>query len=361
MALAELPEVKYGGSCALEATTAYEILMQRSSESLPEEVAFQPNPSYEEYLALHKVVLDRDAASSLVDLHENLKGEYMPRYLGAAGWAAAEAALIGDNLATSQRTDLLSGALDCWERAMIVQKLFNASGSTLTEAAYPYRIALDMAVVPLLGSYVMRGEVPLGVRLAVFEDCLNIAQANVVRLELMAREGDIEGLGEHIGLGYECNALLAFNLRCTKGWFAIPSSARSDTGYYHREQTHDLSIVHLKKGQLKTITPVEIKSSTSTKDRARYKALLVRGKMHLSAPGYYTPGHTLQALEAVYEGRDTVRERHIVSQVSERMLGMVRDYNMGEVLGHITTQRTVTRFHDNEQVARNHPGWPSAS
>jgi hypothetical protein len=319
-------------------------------------ISFLPNPAYEQYLRMHKVFVGQGGADQLQDIYESLCQEELPRYLSAAGWAATEAALVYTTMPEADRLDLLHAGVQCWERAIDYQKRLNADGpDCLVEYAYPHRIALDMAVVPLLEG-VITGNLTAEVRKDVFKDCLNIAQSNSVQINLMAKNGHLEGLAEHLGFGYECNALLAFNWRCSKGWFVIPSMARSDTGYHHRQQTHDLMVVHHRNGQLLNITPVEIKASASARDRERYKALLVRGKMHLSAEGGYTPEATLKAIEAVYENNATPQQLHTFNNVTERFIDMVRDYCAGEALGYIATMRSVTRFRDNSLVTANHPG-----
>lgn len=225
----------------------------------------------------------------------------------------------------------------------------------MVEHAYPHRIALDIAVAPLLEGVIV-GDVNQGLRRRVFKDCLNIAQSNAVHINLLSRANEIEGVGDHRGFGYECNALLAFNMRFSRGWFVIPSMARSDTGYHHRQQTHDLLIVHHRGGELINTTPIEIKAVASVRDRARYEALLVRGKMHLSFPGKHSPESTLKAIEAVHEGWASNEEASVVSFVTDQFVDMIRDYYAGEALGSLATKRALTQFRDNALVSARHPG-----
>ena len=330
-----------------------------NTEDNGESISFLPNSHYEQYLQMHKVIVGQQGAQKLESIHESLANETLPRYLSAAGWAATEAALIQADKPLSERQALLDEGLACWERALEKQKTLNGGGpDCLVEHSYPHRIALDIAVMPLL-KHMIKGEVPSDVRRSVFRDCLNIAQSNAVYIDLMAKDGHIEALNDYLGLGYECNALLAFNLRCSRGWFVVPSMARADSGYYYRQQTHDLLVVHHRNGQLLNTTPVEIKATATARDRERYKALIVRGKMHLSIQGGHKPQDTLRAIEAVFEDRATRQEENTVGEVSSRMVEMVRDYCAGEVLGHIATARSVTRFRDNRQVVAKHAGLAS--
>lgn len=318
--------------------------------------SFSPNPAYEQYLRMHKVLVGQRGADQLEAIYTALKSEEMPRYLSAAGWAAAEAALVRTNSPVPQRLELLEAGVDCWERSLVNQRNFNADAPhCLVEHAAPYRMALDIAVAPLL-QHMIAGYVPREICRQVFVDCLNIAQANIVRLNLMVKEGDIEGIAEHSGFGYECNALLAVNRRFAATRFAIPSMIRSDSGYYHSHQTHDLLIIQQDHGHIRQVTPVEIKAAASNKDRARYKALLVRGKMHLSVEGKFKPGDTLQAITAAHEGTATLAEHEVAEGVTRQMLSMFKDYCAGENDPEVASPRTLTVFHKNTRVVANHPG-----
>lgn len=319
-------------------------------------VSFSPNPAYEQYLRMHKVFVGQRGAMQLEAMHAALQNEEMPRYLSAAGWAAAEAALVRTNRPTEERLELLDAGIDCWRRALESQRNFNADAPyCLVECAAPYRMALDLAIAPLL-RHMIAGYVPRDVCKQVFADCLNVAQANAVRLNLMVKEGNIEGVAEHSGFGYECNALLAVNRRLAATRFVIPSMIRSDSGYYHSQQTHDLLIIRQEHGHIQQVTPVEIKASASNRDRARYKALLVRGKMHLSVEGKFKPEDTLQAITAVYEGTATRAEKDIAEGVTSQMLSMFNDYCAGEDDTEVASTRSLTVFHKNTKVVANHPG-----
>src|SRR5207245_1409084 len=100
-----------------------------------------------------------------------------------------------------------------------------------------------------------------------------------------------------------------FNMKQSPTWFAIPAMTRSDSGHHHRQQTHDLLVIRQRWGELQNITPVEIKSAANQRDLRRYKALLVRGKLHLSVDGLHKPEEMLDAITAVYEKRATRTQR----------------------------------------------------
>ncbi len=323
------------------------------------DVTTEPNVHYGQYIKMHKVFVGSKTAGYLEDTHARLRNEFLPHYLSAAGWAAAEAALVHTARPEDERLQLFAEAKNRWREALINQRIINQSyegeSQEVVDHAYPYRIALDLAVAPLIEG-IIRGDVSEEACRNAFQDCLNVAEANIVQLKLAADAGNVEAIGQHYGFAYECNALLALNRNQSSTWFAIPSIARADTGHHHRQQTHDLLVVHQRWGTIINATPVEIKSRASRRDRLRYKALLVRGKMHLSDTGHTDPDRTLQAIAAVYSGQATQLEQDIANKVTHTFMAMIRDYRAGEFLGGVATRRSATDFHDNRLVAARHPG-----
>lgn len=339
--------------------TGYSTLRGLQQEVDPrEEFSFQPNPAYEQYLKMHKIMLGQGSADLLVDISDRLKNEYMPRYLITAGWAAAEAAIIGEQYSTAGRLELINRSTAYWEQAIANQLELNETEERhLTDFAMPYRAALDIACVPLMRGVVL-GRISRETSEEVFLDCLNIAEANNVRLNLAYRNGHVDAVADHTGLGFECNALLALNRLRSQSWFAMPALARADSGYYYGSQSHDLLVVRMKKGEIQNIIPVEVKSRTSLTDRNRYQALLVRGKMHLNLEGRsgHTPDETTESIGAVYRNSATRRQEQVAQKVSDRFIKMLNDYYAGEYLGRVATERVKPYFRDNSLVIARHPG-----
>jgi hypothetical protein len=318
--------------------------------SEPHTISFSPNPSYQHYLLMHKVLVGRRGGMQLEAIHQNLRDESMPRYLTAAGWAAAEAAVVRSDMSVEDRIALLHGGVDCWRRALKNQNWLNRVGpDILVEHSAPHRLALDIAVAPLLEGMI-RGGIPIGVRRQVFEDCLAVAQGNATRMRLMKEAGDKAALLDHIGFGHECNALLAFNGVLSTDWFAIPSTIRSDSGHYYPEQTHDLSIVHQVEGSLRCIIPIEVKDGIRLRHYRRYKALLIGGREHLAAPEKYLPERTLAAIVATHQGHATEEQERLVESISEGLITMVKDY-YARGLGQLAAGRTPTIFSGNVEIA----------
>jgi hypothetical protein len=334
----------------------YEALRQPREELGLEGVTFSPNPAYRQYLLMHKVLVGRKGGRQLDGIYHSLRDEELPRYLAAAGSAAMEAALVRTEVPTRDRLTLIDEGVACWDRSLGIQQDLNAHAPDWwVDNSGPYRAALNMAVSPLFKGLVL-GYIPRLLCRQVFEDCLNIAQANAVRIQLMANEGNALGVGDHVGFGYECNALLGFNRRFAGSRFVIPSFARADSGHHHSQQTHDLSLVEQERGAIKNITPIEIKASINRRDKERYKALLVRGIMHLSVNESYRLTDTLDAITDCYEGTATRQQIMVADEISARLVGMYRDYCAGESLDELATARSVTIFHDNGVVAANYPG-----
>jgi hypothetical protein len=319
------------------------------------------NDTYGQYMRMHKVLVGNRGGRQLERMYEQLRSESMPHYLVAAGWAAAESALVRSDIGVDARLALLTKATASWERALLSQEWIELDApEDKIEDGYGLRIALDLATAPMLAG-IISGDVTQTACQKYYRDCLQIAQLNSVALELAAKAGNSKAIAAHVGIGYECNAILAFNRRLSPTWFAMPSTARSDSGYYHRRQTHDLLVMHQNHGRILSATPVEIKAKPSARDKVRYDALLVRGKMHLSVEGKYPPRHTLDALTHVYDGSATAEDYRIADAATDRFAAMVRDYYAGSVLGRIASRHTMTVFHDNSLVSARHPGLALAS
>ncbi len=324
-----------------------------STEFLSRSVTLHPD--YNDYLKIHKVLVGPKTAKKLESIHNNLRDEPLPRYLSVAGWAAAEAALAQPEKSASYRNALLEETNACWTKALENQLQWGYSDhAQTTEHSSSYRYALDLAHLPLLQA-IVSGNITSTIRHTVAIDVLNIAEANNIQLALAIKQGDYEAVGDHIGIGHECNGLLAFHSLDSASLIAIPSSARADSGHHHPNQTHDLVVIQQKWGTIEDMTPVEIKSTVSQHDRHRYKALLVRGKMHLAVPGKYTPDHTLKSFSALYSGDQTKQEKRITDYVRNTMLGLYWNYKKGDMLTDFASNTSTYRYRDASVVRAAYP------
>jgi hypothetical protein len=352
-----LPAPDYVRGFLVPETPGYDSLVTPLQPIPDEAFRFSPSHAYSHYLKMHKVLVGRQGAVQLETIHDQLSGEWLPRYLSAAGSAAVEAALVRTDHSEQQRLALVDKGVVCWHRAIAVQRAFNAEGQEhVIEHSAPHRLALNIAVVPLLRGLITE-TIPEAVNKAVFHDCLNIAQANLIQNSLLAAAGDVSGAADHLGLGYELNALLSFNRRYATGRrFMVPAFDRSDSGHHHSRQTHDLVELTHRRGRILMATPVEIKSTAGLRQRQRYGALLVRGKMHLSAPNQCAPRPTLEAIAACYEGTATRSQRRTSHTITEQLVSMIRDYQAGDVLADVVHSRNGTGFRDKTLVVQNYPG-----
>lgn len=315
-----------------------------------------PNKYYDRYMRMHKGLVGEATVGLLREISDNLQDSHSPRYLIVAGSAASEAALIAGQHRTEARLELLDRAAACWKRAVGARLSLNEQvPEEFIEHAAPYRISLDLAMLPLMQGIVERDVTEEACNQA-YLGALAVAQANIVQLDLALKENTITAIADHVGFGYECNALLALNGLRSQTWFAIPAVARADTGYHHAHQTHDLLVIRQKWGVLRSVIPAEIKSAASLRDRNRYLALLVRGKMHLSAEGQYAPRTTLEAFTASEQGTATKGQKAIIAKVTGQFLAMLNDYYHGDPLDSQAVGRTNTMFRDNSIVAARHPG-----
>lgn len=143
------------------------------------------------------------------------------------------------------------------------------------------RIADTLSLIysPLVKSMVV-GNVTDTVRHQVFSESALLGKIVADELERYSQAGCVDEVRAFVGLAHEVNALNTMLYIDDPRYLPMPSSARADSGYYHPEQTHDMVIINQHWGTIKKVIPAEIKGRTSLRDRQRYKALLIRGKMH---------------------------------------------------------------------------------
>ena len=335
-------------------TKGYDALRSHPSD-MPLELTFSPNPAYEQYLRIHKVLVGPKTAQTLEKIAYSLGEEKIPKYLVTAGWAITEASLAQPHLSAHERNNLFDHAEEWWLEAIDTQMRYIDQGKEhLVEASAPYRTALDIARLPLLRGMVL-GSITPSLRKNVRDETLAIMNASWVQANLALRQGDIESFNDFVGFAHEGNSLIALDSFNSDSLFGMTSFARSDSGYHHPEQTHDIVIVQQKKGLLKSMTPVEIKSKVSQNDRKRYKALLVRGKMHLCLAGEYSPNHTLKAFTALNENSQTLKEKATTDTVRQTFIDMFWQYKCGSVLVDIATSRSRMHFRDRTQLHQKYP------
>jgi len=318
-------------------------------------LTYLEHPVYDDYFRMHKVLVGEGGAKKLIEIGNELQDEVMPEYLNVAGWSFAEAALAQQNATAVSRVELIERAEEVWTRAMVSQLQLadlEQTGNRM-EVSAPHRLALNLAFTPLMKSIVV-GNVTRGVRERTVEDVLALGNINAKLMAEALESGDKHAPGEFIGLLHEENALLTMLHMDDPHYVPLPAPARADSGYYYPEQTHDIWLVNQHWGRIKKILPIEIKSAASVHDKQRYKALIIRGKMHLAVEGKYDPRFTLAAFEkAAHHEADTEAWR-IVEHATYTVRDLLRLYQQG-VSPEMVAFDSLTRFHDVNQVEREYP------
>lgn len=325
------------------------------------------NPHYDRYLRMHKVLVGNGGAQQLEQLAGTLATETLPRYLDASGWAYAEAALAESNTTTAHKLELLDNAQHAWDQGIARFHSFDAGeyAQWLThgEESTPYRMALSLAYLPLMREIVSKNVTTETMR-QVFGDTLAIAQSAAVMLNLAEREKDTEAIGNMIGFLHETNALMALLYSEDPCYIPLPASSRADSGYYNQQQSHDIVVINQSWGEVKRTIPIEIKAAASLRDRKRYNALIIRGKMHLIVPRLtvneqggkdrYHPATALEAFTKVREGDGDAKALTATAHIVDTVRRLIILYQKGPKVG-MQAMKTVTEFHDATKVEAVYP------
>lgn len=312
------------------------------------------NPTYDRYLHIHKVVVGESGAGQLKTIADELNNETLPVFLDAAGWAYAEAGLASHTSSTVERVSLVNKAENAWSRSLV-------NRLSITEAygvEYQYddneghRIALNLAYAPLMKSIIV-GNVSPNIMRQTLRDTAEIAQDSRQSLERAYERNDKDAIAFHKGFLFEASALMAMLYMEDPRYVPLPATARADSGYYHRSQTHDISIINQHWGEIKKVIPVEIKSSASRKDKRRYKALIIPGKMRLSV-GSVNSSDTADAFYDLSQGTATIHQCMAIEQLTTQLREMLRLYQQGMSVEGLA-MNSLTRFHDSKTVASQYP------
>lgn len=322
--------------------------------ALQEHRAYLDNAVYDQYLQVPKSLVGEQEARTLIELGDQLSLETLPTYQNAAGWAYAEAALSLASEPAKYRMSLLDAAEEQWELSLQTSHSLDQSDIRLCDRADMLHTALHLAYVPVMKALVA-GNVTDATRERVFASTLAIAQSAAIQLELAAQSGDVDVVGECVGFIHECNAHLTLLYLDDARYIPLPASERADSGYYNNDQTHDIMILNQHWGEIRKVIPAEIKAVASARDRKRYKALLVRGKMHLIVGNSNNPTETLDAYARAYDGEASLGDQKIIDHAAVNMLHLLRLYQQGQGdSGSDFSTKTV--FHDPRHVFHLYKG-----
>ncbi|HWT39942.1 MAG TPA: hypothetical protein VN081_01540 [Dongiaceae bacterium] len=312
------------------------------------------NPTYDHYLRMHKVVVGEAGASELRQIAQELETEELPTYLDAAGWAYAEAGLASRTVSTVDRVALVEHAERAWSRSLV--NTLAISETYGREYRYDdnegHRTALNLAFAPLMKSIIV-GNVRPNVMRQTFLDTAEIAHDSRLSLERAYEQQDADAAAFHRGFLFEVSALMAILHMEDPRYVPLPATARGDSGYYHRDQTHDIAIVNQHWGDIKKVIPVEIKSKASRKDKNRYKALIIPGKLRLSV-GSVNSSDTVDAFYHLAHSTASTEQLIAIEQLSAQLREMLSLYQRG-VSFESLAMHSLTRFHDSQTVAKQYP------
>lgn len=320
----------------------------------PSHLKYLENPAYNQYLKIHKVAVGASGSEELVRIADELSEEYMPRYLDAAASAYSEAALHGKDLSAVERMQLVTKAERIWEQALRREAQLQSSeySAVFPELENQYRMALSLIYTPLVKSMIV-GNVTDTVRHQVFSESALLGKIVAEELDRYAQADCNDEVRAFAGLGHEINALNTMLYVDDPRYLPMPSSARADSGYYHPEQTHDIVVINQHWGNIKKVIPAEIKGRTSLRDRKRYKALLIRGKMHLSIDGS-DPCKTAEAFYDHTRGVADARQLGELERISTDVREMLRLYQQGVTPDSLAVN-SITRFYSSKKLNESHP------
>lgn len=319
------------------------------------DLVYLKHPAFHQYIKMHKVALGISGSQELVVLADTLAEENMPRYLDAAASAYAEVGLFNASLTAVQRVAFVQKAEEQWRRASDAWEDIShrdASG-TILDAAEPDRFALNIAMTPVMKSFIA-GNVTKDILATSLENTVQVGERVSRALSRAAITKTMDDVASYVGVLHEINALSSLMYLDDVRYVPLPATARADTGYYHREQTHDISIINHHWGDVRKVIPVEVKSKASVRDKRRYQALILRGKMHLTPNNVYDPRVTNKLYAKVLDGEATLTECAMVEQMSTTVRDLLRLYQQG-VSAESVAMRSLTKFHDTAVVAKQYP------
>jgi len=312
------------------------------------------NPTFDSYLQMPKTLVNSEGAEKLIEIGDELVNETMPRFLDAAGWAFAEAGLALSDDSAERRIELVKKAEAVWRRALVndlnLGRKYNEEWTANENMSH--RLAMNLAYSPLIKSIIV-GNVTDVIRTSVMRDTTALATDSARVMDELYTHGNVKASEMHFGFLFEANALMTLLNMDDARYIALPSTARADSGYYHSAQTHDISIINQHWGEIRKVIPVEIKSHSTRKQRERYQALLIRGKMHLSVKDH-DPRSTVKVFQSIIDGTASEKDITSIESMSAKLRDMLRLYQKGITSEGIATN-SLTRFYNADKAAEVYP------
>lgn len=309
------------------------------------------HPVYDEYARMHKMILDEAGAEELERIGDRLSVEEQYRFLDTAGSAYIESMLARSrSLTVDEKYRLIDQAEFMFEKSMSHQELLWQHELRERDSSDIYRSAVWLACMPMLREFAS-GNVTERVLGETLQRLIAIAETSLVQLDIASRDGRSDAVAEHIGLQHEINAMVALMHQKDPRFLAIPSSERAGTGYYHGEQTHDLVLISQHYGTIRNAIPIEIKAAASRRDRDRYRALIIRGKMHLAVDGKYEPRNVTEMFSRMLRGEATTRDERHLAVIRTNTHELTSRYKRGGKQKDPELTRSPTNYYNADAVA----------
>lgn len=297
----------------------------------------------ESYMLIHKRPVGPKTAEKLFSLYEQYTRFHEYRMQYVAGWAALEASIVGTELDSTTRIQLVDAAQDSWEYALKLKQEHAATMAWYKDktpaTAGEYRIATSLATIGVFRELPL-GKPSLESIANMHSSMVDIMVMNDADMRIAERHKLHGRAAEHKGLVVEHLAMCAVNRMLSSRVIAIPSFARSDSGMYYPDQTHDIQMLYLNGGTVSDVIPNEVKSRRSGNAFNRYThSGLVFGE-EITQKGAFSL--STQVRRFVAELNDTIEpyDEFMLQDVTDSVMHSIRHFKRPEISGiHCTVKR----------------------
>ncbi len=286
------------------------------------------------YNKMPKDFVGPQEADVLFSIAEKLSiSEDSVAYLTTAGSAAAESGLMATHLSEDERHARLHEAEELWKRAegAFIARHIDDDWTESKLLSIPDRIKMNQTFLPIYHDLV-NGFVREETMEKTHERLNRLGITNLRRLRVAQEMNDLGAVSMRMGLGNEIGTILPVSRLKCPSFFAIPAMARADDGTYHRDQTHDVRLIHQSWGNILSCVPYEVKSGSFTHPD-RYVSAVIAGKIHLQMPSSADPLELVRYIDQEQHG--TISEQHLaeLNEITSRVLQEAVNYKNKTSLG----------------------------
>lgn len=291
--------------------------------------------AFRQYYSLEKRLADSEAFDLLVDCGDSFSAINTAYYQHLGGWAYAEAALIANGEHdTYDKLDLLDEAQDSWEQAHRLELLkYNIYEEELRDhdirSSDLLHIETSMAAGNVFAAMVEKDITP-EVRQNYYDDLLTIAAHANNGLKAHMDKNGWERDGNYIGFAHELNAMLVINRIMSPTLMAFPALPRSDSGVNFPRQTHDISLLNMKWGEIQRALPIEVKTTPQDIHFERYDSVIVGGTMHMHPENQRDPSYLTELLIKESLDLSNNEEQAVLGNITERIIHTAR-HGFGDI------------------------------